>query len=104
MIRSAHADITTGRRPKEGFPDVVTLHALVSRPSDPGRAGTDIFLTGAKDEQVEQAKGFFLRYSGERMLESTEYGAVLARASQRRQPASTSRPVRRRRTELPVLL
>jgi hypothetical protein len=33
VIRSAHADITTGRRPKDGFPDVVTLHALVSPPS-----------------------------------------------------------------------
>ena len=28
VIRSPHATITTGRRPKEGFPDVVTLQAL----------------------------------------------------------------------------
>jgi hypothetical protein len=78
-IRSSHADISTGRRPKEGFPDIVTLHALVSAPSEPGRAGTDIVLTGVSDDDVAAAKRFFLRYSGERMLESTSYGEVLAR-------------------------
>jgi HSP90 family molecular chaperone len=71
-IRSAHADISTARRPKQSFPDVVTLHALVNRPSSPGRAGTDIVLAGVKDGDVEAAKGFFLRYSGEVLLESTE--------------------------------
>ena len=86
VIRSPHADITTGRMPKDGFPDVVTLHALVSPPSDPARPGTDIALTGVKDADIEAAKGFFLRYSGERLLESTEYGQVLAR-SDRRRPA-----------------
>jgi hypothetical protein len=83
-IRSAHADISTARRPKQSFPDVVTLHALVNRPSSPGRAGTDIVLAGVKDGDVEAAKGFFLRYSGEVLLESTEYGQVLARADRRR--------------------
>src|SRR5262249_2533591 len=78
-IRSRHADITTGRRAKDAFPDVVTLHALVPPPSQPGRAGTDLAPAGVKDEDVEAAKGFFLRYSGERLLESTEYGDVLAR-------------------------
>jgi hypothetical protein len=82
-IRSAHSDITTGRRPKEGFPDVVTLHALISRPSSPNRIGTDVVLARVADEDVETAKGFFLRYSGERLLESTDYGDVLARGDGR---------------------
>jgi hypothetical protein len=86
VIRSPHAVITTGRRPKEGFPDVVTLHALVSPPSDPRQPGTDITLSGVKDADVEAAKRFFLRYSGEKVLESTEYGDVLARTDER-QPA-----------------
>ena len=90
VIRSPHAVITTGRRPKEGFPDVVTLHALVSPPSDPRQVGTnigtDITLSGVKDADVEVAKRFFLRYSGETLLESTEYGDVLAR-TEGRQPA-----------------
>jgi hypothetical protein len=86
VIRSPHAVITTGRRPKEGFPDVVTLHALVSPPSDPRQPGTDITLSGVKDVDVEAAMRFFLRYSGEKLLESTEYGDVLARTDAR-QPA-----------------
>jgi hypothetical protein len=40
-------------------------------------------LTGVVDEDVETAKGFFLRYSGERLLESTDYGDVLARGDGR---------------------
>jgi hypothetical protein len=86
VIRSPHAVITTGRRPKEGFPDVITLHALVASPTDPSQVGTDITLTGVKDADLEAAKRFFLRYSGERLLETTEYGDVLAR-SDGRQPA-----------------
>jgi hypothetical protein len=86
VIRSPHALITTGRRPKEGFPDVVTLHALVSAPSVSGQIGTDVTLCGVTDADVEAAKRFFLRYSGETILESTEYGDVLARNS-RRHPA-----------------
>jgi hypothetical protein len=78
-IRSPHADITTGRKAKDAFPDVVTLHALVSPPSQPCRIGTDVALVGVKDEDVDAAMRFFLRYSGERLLESTGYGDVLAR-------------------------
>jgi hypothetical protein len=79
-IYSPHAVITTGRRPKEGFPDVVTLHALVAPPADPRQVGSHILLTGITDEDVEQARRFFLRYSDERLLESTEFGDVVVRA------------------------
>lgn len=82
VITSPHAVITTGMRPKEGFPDVVTLHALVDRPDEPQRTGTDIILTGASDEDVETALRFLLRYSGEQVLESTELGDVIARAGE----------------------
>jgi hypothetical protein len=63
----------------DAFPDVVTLHALASPPSEPSRTGTDIALAGVKDEDVDTAKRFFLRYGQERPLESTDYGDVLAR-------------------------
>jgi hypothetical protein len=52
----------------------------VSQPSDPQRVGTDVILGDVKDADIEQAKHFFLRYSGETLLETTEYGDVLARA------------------------
>jgi hypothetical protein len=88
VIRSPHAVITTGRRPKEGFPDVITLHALVSRAEDPYRTGTDITLCGVTDDDIDVAKRFFLRYSDERLLESTEYGGVLARSDPSRSNAA----------------
>jgi hypothetical protein len=37
-------------------------------------------LTGVTDEDVEEARRFFLRYSDEQLLESTEFGDVLARS------------------------
>ena len=77
-IHSPHGDITTARRPKDSFDDVITLHAIVSPPSEPGRVGTDVILTGVDSGDIEEAKRFFLAYSGETVLESTRYGQVLA--------------------------
>lgn len=78
-IRSRHGDIALARRPKEGFPDVLTLHAVVSPPSEPSFIGTEFVLQGVTTEQVDQAKSFFLRFSGDRLLETTRFGQVLAR-------------------------
>jgi hypothetical protein len=78
-IHSRHGDITTEMRPKEGFADVITLHAAVRPSSHPNYAGTVVVLTGVSVEQVEAAKRFFLRYSQDRQLETTMYGSVLAR-------------------------
>jgi hypothetical protein len=78
-IRSPHGDITTGRRPKAGFADVTTLHALVGPAADPTFVGTEVVLDGVTAEQVEAAKRLFLRFSGETVLETTGYGQVLAR-------------------------
>ena len=78
-IRSRHADITIGKVPKHGFEDIQTLHALVSAPSDAQMQGTDVVLRDLKDEDIEKAKGFFLQFAGEEVLDSTPYGAVLRR-------------------------
>jgi hypothetical protein len=78
-VISRHADISTGRRAKDGFPDVVTLHALVALPTQPGRTGTRVELTGVSDADVAEARSLFLRFSGDTLLETTSYGQVLAR-------------------------
>lgn len=78
-IRTAHGDITTGQKAKTGFKDVVTLHALVTNPSEPTMTGTLVQLTGIKDADIDAAKGFFLAFSGDTQLEQTRYGEVLAR-------------------------
>ncbi len=78
-IHSQHADITVEKQAKHGFQDVPTLHAVVGAPVDPGMVGTDFVLTGLSRADVERAKDFFLRYSDDTQLESTNYGSVLAR-------------------------
>ena len=102
-IFSPHADITIGRRPKQDFPDVLTLHALIAPPTGRTRAGTDVVLEGVSDDDVEAAKQFFLRFSDEQLLESTEYGDVLVRPRRvhHRTNARRARMARRRPPRLP---
>jgi len=76
-IRSCYGDVTIGKVPKHGFADIRTLHALISEPSDPNMVGTDVILIGVKDADVEKAKGFFLQYAGEQVLDGTPHGSVL---------------------------
>ncbi len=82
QIRSRHGDISIGTVPKHGFEDIRTLHALISEPSDPGMAGTDVILTGIKDSDIEMAKGFFLQFSGDKVLDATPNGSVLRRSGE----------------------
>jgi len=81
QIRSRHGDITIARATKRGFDDIVTLHAFIAAASDPARLGTDVVLTGVADADIKVAKGFFLRFSGDTILEGTRHGQVLARVS-----------------------
>ena len=83
-ITSPHGTITTAVRPKAGFPDVTTLHAIVEPPEDPGFVGTEFLLQGeAMSEQVvEDAKNLFLHYAGDRVLDTTGYGQVLQRSGE----------------------
>src|SRR3984885_12372702 len=80
MMLSRHATITLASAAKHGFSDVLTLHAVVGPPRDAAMTGTEVILTAITDEDVEVAKSFFLRYSGEVELEATRYGSVLERA------------------------
>jgi hypothetical protein len=44
-------------------------------------AGTDIELRGIPDSEIDAAKDFFLCFSGERVLDETQYGQILERRS-----------------------
>jgi hypothetical protein len=76
-IFSAHGDITISKTTKHGFTDIVTLHALIRPPSYPTLIGTEVILMGVKDDDLAKAKDFFLKYSGDEVLERTRYGDVL---------------------------
>lgn len=76
-IRSKHGDITLGQTPKHGFPDVVTLHAIVNPPAEPAFIGTDVALEGVSDDDIAAAKNFFLKFSNQVVLDETSYGQIL---------------------------
>jgi len=77
LIKSKHGDITLGKSSKHGFDDIVTLHALISEPSEKAFVGTEFIFEGVKDKDVELAKEFFLKFSDETLLEETGFGQVL---------------------------
>lgn len=80
-IKSRHGDITLGHAEKHGFKDVVTLHAYISPPSDNKFQGSEFVLKGCSDNDIAKAKDLFLRFSGEKILETTQYGQVLEKKS-----------------------
>lgn len=82
LIKSPHGDITLAKVEKSGFADVVTLHAIVSDPSDPHLRGTDFILSNVADDDIESAKKMFLKFSGDVVLEDNQYGQVLKKHSE----------------------
>lgn len=80
-LRSRHGDITITKSSKHGFDDVTTLHAAVSPPSDPALEGTLVVLDGCTGGDMDRARRLFLRFSGEAVLDRTQYGDVLERAA-----------------------
>jgi hypothetical protein len=78
-IRSTHSDITLQRAAKSHFADVKTLHAAISPASDRRRKGTDFVLANLTDEDMAAAKDYFLRFSGDELLEKTDAGEILRR-------------------------
>lgn len=79
-LRSKHGDITIDKSSKHGFDDIVTLHAIISPPSDPDLIGTEVVLEGCTQQDVDKAKELFLKFSGEKSLERTQYGDILERS------------------------
>ena len=77
LICTKYSDITLGQAPKHGFPDIVTLHAVVRPPSNPGLLGTDFALSGLSDADIAAAKNFFLKFSNQSVLDETSYGQIL---------------------------
>ena len=76
VIRSAFGTYTIAMHQKEGFADIETLHVMFDdRPNT--MVGTDFFIEGIGQSDVEQAKDLFLKFNDAMVLESTKYGDVL---------------------------
>jgi len=83
VIRSAHCDISLIEAAKHSFDDVITLQAAVSPPTSPQMTGTDFELQGISSAEVKAAKDFFLKFSGEHVLDQTSYGQILEKSKGR---------------------
>lgn len=77
LIKSKFGDITLTKAAKEGFADIITLHANITDPSDENFVGTEFVLEGITDEDISKAKNLFLKFSGEQILETTKSGEVV---------------------------
>ena len=76
VIRSAFGTYTIAMHQKEGFADIETLHVMFDdRPNT--MVGTDFFIEGIKEIDIEKAKDLFLKFNDAMVLESTKYGEVL---------------------------
>ena len=78
-IKSPHGDITLRRAAKRDFADVKTLHAAITKSSEPKRRGTDFALKGLTDPDMRAARDYFLRFAGDPELERTPLGGILER-------------------------
>ena len=77
LIKSKFGDITLSKTAKEGFADIITLHANISDPTNDKFIGTEFIIDGATDEDISKAKNLFLKFTGEQILEKTKAGDVV---------------------------
>lgn len=77
LIKSMFGDITLSKMAKEGFADIITLHANIFDPTDDKLVGTEFIINGATDEDILKAKNLFLKFTGEQILETTKAGDVV---------------------------
>lgn len=80
-ISSKYGVITLTEAKKEGFEDIITLHAVIEPPQNSNMVGTDFAMYGITKNDMDKAKGLFLKFNNETVLERNEYGDVIAKAS-----------------------
>ncbi len=79
LIKAKFGDITLSQAAKEGFSDIITLHANISDPTDERFVGTEFLIDGATDDDIAKARNLFLKFTGEQILESTKAGDVVGK-------------------------
>lgn len=75
-IYSKYTDISIRRLGKHGFEDLMTLHATIGEPSR-HIVGTEFRISNILDQEILSAKRMFLKFSDEKVLETTKYGEVI---------------------------
>jgi len=77
LAKSRYGDITLSKISKDGFADIITLHASISEPTEPNLVGTEFIIESVTDEDISKAKNLFLKFTGEQIIETTKYGSVV---------------------------
>ncbi|MDE6522752.1 MAG: hypothetical protein K2L17_08050 [Muribaculaceae bacterium] len=75
-IYSKYANISIIRTAKNGFDEIITLHARVAPPTK-DMIGTEFHISGLSDADMESAQRLFLKFGDHQILESTSYGDVV---------------------------
>ena len=103
LMKSRHCDITTAKSSKHGFEDITTLHAVIDDASEPNTRRHGLRSRGRHGCGNGSGQDFFLRFSGDKPIETTKYGQVLDKG-ERKVARSTSRgyELRRKKTSCVV--
>lgn len=78
-INSKNHRIHIINAPKQDFKDISTLHAVIEEPLDYSFVGTEFELLDVDDECIAMAKQFFLKFSGDSIIEDTKHGQIIER-------------------------
>jgi len=82
LVKSKHGDITLSKTSKQGFSDIITLHANIDTATEENLIGSKFILDGVTDEDISLAMNLFLKFSGEEIFEATKYGQVIKKNGQ----------------------
>jgi hypothetical protein len=77
LIKSRYGNIKVYKSQKHDFEDILTLHAYISPTKEPDFVGTEFILENLTDEDIQKAKDYFLKFSGDKIIEKSKYGAIL---------------------------
>ncbi|MCE7700245.1 MAG: hypothetical protein K8E24_015915, partial [Methanobacterium paludis] len=77
LIKSKYGNIKVYKSQKHDFEDILTLHAYISPTKEPDFVGTEFILENLTDEDIQKAKDYFLKFSGDKIIEESKYGAIL---------------------------
>jgi hypothetical protein len=78
LISSTHGVFRLSRASKHGFDNILTLHVQYDDAAQ-SLQGTEFVLLGVTDVQMSRARSLFVKFAGEKILDTTQYGQVLAR-------------------------
>ena len=82
-ITSKYNRITISKSKKQDFEDLITLHAIIEDSPKPNFIGTEFKLVGVNDLDIEKAKKLFLKFSGDKIIETTDQGQIVSKSSEK---------------------